>query len=641
MKKKYLVLLFSLVLCALAQSFRPLNGTTAYHQFYRRQMTALSDSLTKLQAMTVAADLSSEQSRTALLNALHACRLQMKACDIWLRYLEPLAQKQINGPLPVEWETEVFEKFEKPYRREGAGLLLAEEMLGAENCPKDQLRPLLDKAVAAAAVFQHDSVLARCADFDHFLYANRLHLLNLAALYTTGFECPNAERVIPELSAMMEATLSIYHVYNESFTAQAFPKEYMNAYAAAIQFVRSQPQQRDSFDHFRFIRDFVNPLYALNASLIQSLGPQSHSTLDYTLQAEARSVFDKGLYEGQSTAGVFAAVNDRRALASLDRLGQLLFFDPILSGNGERSCASCHKATQFFTDTLVQRPEQFRRGGLLPRNAPTLINASANHLAMADGAHYTLQQQTIGVLTHPAEMNCPEDEILPRVLSCKTYQSAFEALLPYTPQYKEVNLRHISSALTYYYGKFNRATASFDRAMNRLAEPEPASLRGFNLFMGKAQCATCHFVPQFNGVKPPYIGSEFEVLGTPADKEYSALSSDSGRYRIHPAPETLHAFRTGSLRNIARTAPYMHNGVFRTLEEVIDFYDFGGGAGHGLSVPNQTLSADSLHLSSAEKLDLKAFLISLNEDLVIEKAPKSLPATRDPRFAKRVVGGVY
>src|SRR5688500_15720855 len=137
--------------------------------------------------------------------------------------------------------------------------------------------------------------------------------------------------------------------------------------------------------------------------------------------------------------------------------------------------------------------------------------------------------------------------------------------------------------------------------MNENKPVEESAKKGFNLFMSKAQCATCHFAPQFNGVKPPYVGSEFEVLGVPADTLYQSLSKDQGRYEINPAEETNHAFRTGTLRNIMQTAPYMHNGIFKTMDQVIKFYNGGGGAGRKLLVPNQTLSSDSLALTKQEK----------------------------------------
>jgi cytochrome c peroxidase len=159
--------------------------------------------------------------------------------------------------------------------------------------------------------------------------------------------------------------------------------------------------------------------------------------------------------------------------------------------------------------------------------------------------------------------------------------------------------------------------------------------------MSKAQCATCHFVPQFNGVKPPYIGSEFEVLGVPADSLYKTLSPDSGRYTLNPANETFRAFRTGTLRNSERTKPYMHNGAFNTMNQVLDFYDGGGGIGHGLTIPNQTLSSDSLHLTKVEKQNLIAFIKSLNEDIEFETKPEHLPLSKNKNLNYRKVGGEY
>ena len=159
--------------------------------------------------------------------------------------------------------------------------------------------------------------------------------------------------------------------------------------------------------------------------------------------------------------------------------------------------------------------------------------------------------------------------------------------------------------------------------------------------MSKAQCGTCHFVPQFNGVKPPYTGSEFEVLGVPADTAFSKLSADSGRYRANPAHETMRAFRTGSIRNSSFTAPYMHNGVFSTMDEVIDFYDKGGGVGRKLTVENQTLDTAPLQLTTLEKSNLLAFLKSLDENITFDKPPKALPSSSIRSLNKRKVGGEY
>jgi cytochrome c peroxidase len=278
---------------------------------------------------------------------------------------------------------------------------------------------------------------------------------------------------------------------------------------------------------------------------------------------------------------------------------------------------------------------------MLPRNTPSLINVPYNHLIMYDGKHISLQDQTKGVMFNPIEMNASENEILEKILSCPDYRKELQHLLKFTPSEPVITIDHVSSALTFYYSKFSSASSAMDKAINDNKPMSASAMAGFNLFMSKAQCATCHFVPQFNGVKPPYVGSEFEVLGTPANKDFKMLSADKGRYEINPAKETMNAFRTGNLRNVMNTAPYMHNGVFRTMEEVIDFYDAGGGAGRGLNVPNQTLSSDSLHLSGTEKANLIAFLKALTEDVPFEEAPKKIPLSANKELNKRLIGGSY
>ena len=158
--------------------------------------------------------------------------------------------------------------------------------------------------------------------------------------------------------------------------------------------------------------------------------------------------------------------------------------------------------------------------------------------------------------------------------------------------------------------------------------------------MSKGQCATCHFLPHFNGVKPPYVGSEFEVLGVPDDTSFSKFGIDSGRYLINPATETAFAFRTGTLKNIAKTAPYMHNGVFKTLKEVMVFYNNGGGNGRGLNISNQTLSSDKLELTDEEMKQIIAFMECLTEPIAI-KRPESLPVSSKKDLKNRKIGGDY
>lgn len=640
MKRKILLLLSVITVVFISVASRD-NDDNAYERIYNQYLKDFQQSETELLQYAGTCDLNNPESVIQLKKRIMETRLQMKRMDFWMRYLEPLAYKKINSPLPVEWETEVFEKFEKPYKREGTGYMLAALYLDEEQRNRDTLLSLIRQAADITQVYGADSITRNLKSYHHFYLCNRLYLLNLAAIYTTGFECPEQASVIPELKYMMSGAASVYAAFNRHFPETQLSKQYCDLYDRAVKFVSDQSADISQFDHFTFIRDYVNPLYAINQSLISQYKVVSRSMVDYSLNKQATSIFDKALYDGQNAKGIFLRMKDEAALASLDSLGKLLFYDPVLSANNERSCASCHKATQYFTDTATATALQFDQKGFLARNTPSLINAQYNHLIMQDGKHFTLQHQTKAVITNPEEMASDEQEVLKKVLSCKVYKDGFTRLLKYTPQEPDITLEHILSAITYYYSKFSKYYSPFDDAMNNNSSLSADAREGFNLFMGKAQCATCHFVPQFNGVKPPYIGSEFEVLGVPSDTAYTHLSADKGRYGVNPAKETLHAFRTGTVRNSVYTAPYMHNGVFRTLDQVVEFYNSGGGAGHGLAVDNQTLSADSLNLSLQEKQQLIAFIRSLNEHIPFEDAPLSLPVSNIKSINKRKVGGSY
>lgn len=636
--RKAVYLLFIVPLIFILSGFHSGNE---YNSFYVQKLKEFNAAQTQLLDEIKNASLTSETGKSNILKKLHYSRLKLKGLDLWLRYLEPISYKQINGPLPVEWENEVFEKFEKPYKRLGAGLTLAEEELSEENPDRKKLADLIQKSINAIAVFNADSITKNLETHHHFFLANRLYLLNLAGIYTTGFECPDTAQVITELRFMLNDVKATYDVFNQSFAATSLTAEYLELYDKTLRFVQTQPNEFSQFDHFTFIRDYVNPLFALNQQFIRDYKVVSTNFNDYSLSDNCNSIFDKSLYEGMNAKGIYTLVNDAETLAEIRKTGKLFFYDPILSGNNKRSCASCHKPTEFFTDTVSTTSLQFDGYHLLPRNTPSLLNVNYNHLLMLDGKHISLQAQGKDVITNPIEMGSNENELLDKVLSCKDYKKSLNKFAKYTPEEKNITLQHIVSAITFYYADFSSNYSHFDYAMENKKELNEEAKRGFNIFMSKAQCGTCHFVPQFNGVKPPYIGSEFEVLGVPHDTTFTGISPDKGRYEVNPANETFDAFRTGTIRNAQFTKPYMHNGVFKTLEEVIDFYDTGGGAGKGLNVPNQTLESDSLHLSEQDKKDLLAFIFSLNENIIFENPPAALPLSKNEELNTRKIGGEY
>jgi cytochrome c peroxidase len=209
-----------------------------------------------------------------------------------------------------------------------------------------------------------------------------------------------------------------------------------------------------------------------------------------------------------------------------------------------------------------------------------------------------------------------------------------------------ISSRSILTAIAEYERSLIGMDSRFDKTITGKATLINADEKeGFNLFMGKGNCASCHFVPLFNGIMlPEYVETEWEILGVPASGTGARriLDPDMGRADVINVDIFKHAFKTPTLRNVELTGPYMHNGVFKTLEEVIEFYNIGGGSNLGYSVPYQTLSTDSLHLTSTEKYQIISFLKTLTDTVNLTSKPSSLPAFPDnPDLNRRVVGGVY
>jgi cytochrome c peroxidase len=185
----------------------------------------------------------------------------------------------------------------------------------------------------------------------------------------------------------------------------------------------------------------------------------------------------------------------------------------------------------------------------------------------------------------------------------------------------EINLfapYNVANAISSYVRSLTSFNSKFDKVMRNENKTSfsRSEKNGFNLFAGKAKCATCHFIPVFNGLLPPhYSDTESEVLGVPAhaSKTKPELDKDLGKFDFTRSEIHKFAFKTPGLRNIDLTAPYMHNGVFNTLDEVVDFYNNGGGAGLGIAPENLTLPPDKLNLTKSEMRDIVSFMKTLTD----------------------------
>ncbi len=301
-------------------------------------------------------------------------------------------------------------------------------------------------------------------------------------------------------------------------------------------------------------------------------------------------------------------------------LGELLFFDARLSGTGQMACASCHDADLGFADGRTTSFGHDARP--LRRNAPSVWNAAHQQRLFWDGRAASLEDQAAMVFENPAEMHSGAAAIERLLASSKGYRERFAAAFGEpTP----TMARALQAIAAFERTLVSDGSSAFDRfvAGDRDALDD-AAVRGLHLFRTKARCANCHHGPLFSD-------GAFHNLGL---TYYGRKLEDRGRYEVTRAPADVGRFRTPTLRNVTRTAPYMHNGLF-DLEGVVNMYSAGmanpqpSAAQQGDPLfPQRSPLLQKLDLGKDEKRDLLAFLGALT-DRRRRLRPPELPAVGD------------
>lgn len=318
-------------------------------------------------------------------------------------------------------------------------------------------------------------------------------------------------------------------------------------------------------------------------------------------------------------------------------LGRLLFFDPILSANHQVACATCHEPHLAMADGLpVGAALADPAGGELPRASPTIFNIRFQHVLFWDGRARSAEDLALQPIQNPKEMGNTIEQALKDLDAVPDYRQRF------AQAYGDLTASTLQRAIACFISSVTANDAPADRYLQGDSTAmSAAAIAGFNLYFGKARCSRCHYLPIFAGTEgPSFTQTEFRVTGVPERGVFPRrLTTDRGRAGVagvEEAPSTLHAFKAPTLRNITYTAPYMHNGAFSTLEEVVDFYDKGAGPGQGYAVPNldPVMRQGPLGLSDAEKQALLTFLREGLTDLsTLPIAPSAVPSGL-------VVGGV-
>jgi len=297
---------------------------------------------------------------------------------------------------------------------------------------------------------------------------------------------------------------------------------------------------------------------------------------------------------------------DNLLTAQKVELGRLLFFDKRLSRNNTIACVSCHLPGKGFTDGKpVSTGINNLKGG---RSAPASINRVFSKGQFWDGRADTLEDQSIGPFVNPVEHGfISHDETVAKMRNIEGYRKLFKQVFG-----RDIVIEDIGKAIASFQRTIlsgNSAVDKFDVGGDQTALTESAQ-RGLELFRGKARCTRCHSGFNFSDEK-------FHNLGIGWDTN----TVDLGRYMVTENSEDIGAFKTPTLREISRTAPYMHDGRFKTLEEVVAFYNGGG-----IKNPHQDNTIIPLELTEQEKQDVVALLRSLNgEGWQQVAAPKSFP----------------
>lgn len=540
--------------------------------------------------------LATHQSASVVQLAFCRARLAYKRVEWLTEYYFPVSARNLNGPPVSDGDIDdhvahvvlpdgfqVIEDMIFPF--DPAGQTDIGQHLTTMQTTIGQLR-----RVASLNQFPNGQI------FD----AMRLEIFRLITLGITGFDSPVALQSLPETEVALDGLRQIVRQYPLAEANPVLATQLDSAFGRAMLALRHQ--RFNTFDRLTFIQKYAYPLSRLLVDARVALNLPVPEGKRF-LAASARTLSDSGIFNPMA----FAEYDQPGPTPARVALGKMLFYSPALSGSA-RTCATCHRPDRAFTDG---EPTALAIGGdgqRIRRNTPTLLNAGLQSAQFMDLRVFFLEDQIDDVVHNPLEMGGSVANALIALQRDTQMTTAFQKAYA-----DGLTGRTLKNALATYV----RSLVSLDAQPDRYLRGEPVALstdekRGFNLFMGKAKCATCHYFPLFNGTVPPaYSRTDSEIIGVPATADERRVDADSGRYQITRLAMHRRAFKIPTVRQVARTAPYMHNGVYQTLEQVVEFYNKGGGRGLGFALDNQTLPDAKLHLTPTEKRALVAFMKSL------------------------------
>ncbi len=533
-------------------------------------------------------------------------RISFKKAEPYASYLNPGVGHRVNGPaLPVV--TDDSQKILLP-----VGLQKIEESIYEGEESEARYKEEISITIGMLRNLQNN-IRDREVTPQRFFIATHQQLMRIISLSISGFDTPISQLGLNETIVSLE---SLKEVYTKSIQRiilnknQELDVQFQNNIEKAVDFVKSNTNF-ETFDRYTFIRDYMNPI-TRNWVAIRKESQLWDGVNNKPFNFDAPTFFEEDSFNVE----FFTPAINRNPTEKKIALGKKLFFDSKLSQNGKMACVTCHNPNKAWADGIAINLD--KNGKPLQRNTPTLINAAFQQSFFWDGRSPNLLDQITSVFTNDKEFDSSVHEFSTEILTDTTYISLFK------DAYGGISARNteIIRAISSYISTLNGFNSKFDKNIRSEEDTftEEEKL-GFNLYMGKALCATCHFIPLTNGTVPPFFTEhEKEVIGVPETANNKTLDDDLGFYWRHNEELEVHRgmFKTPTIRNAELTGPYMHNGVYKSLEEVINFYNLGGGGGLGFDLPYQTLPFDNLKLSSLEEKALVGFMKTLTDTKVGE-----------------------
>lgn len=634
--KRIFFFLILLIICIGQFSF--VTTTAEDEQFNKRvfsYISAQSDSL--LAELEALKEVLKTENYTAAKAAFLQCRTRYKKTESFVAYFFPGDANFINGGT----EPEIEDDDEPDFIIYPHGLQVMEAALYGQS-PGLHRQQLLNETDSVADLIRRTTTAMQSMTINqrNFFEALQLHLIRLFMVTSMNLETPESRNAAAEMTAAFGAMKElIYRAYPYEYTGRSMVlRVFVETLESASAYLAAYPSM-EQMDYIKLLSRYYIPLSDQLRTARGNLAEGNYQSTT-AINLDATSVFEKEAFN----TFFFNPTQTKTGSPERAGLGKLLFFDPVLSDNNQRTCASCHQPGKAFTDGLP-KSISMDKTNTVNRNAPTLINAAIQGRLFHDARTMNLENQAGEVLANPLEMHHDLTSSIRKLKRSPQYVALFREAFKGTAD-TFISAHSVLLAIA----EYERTLVSFNSRFDKTIRGEENLLsleerEGFHLFITKGRCVTCHFLPLFSGTVPPdYKVSDWEVLGTPRfnDRTKPELDPDPGRGGVHKTTLYRNAFKTPGLRNVALTGPYMHNGVFNTLTEVLDFYNAGGGKGWGIDVPNQSLSADSLRLTREESRKIIAFLETLSDTAGMTSVPAVLPSfPRDPELSHRKIGGEY